>query len=325
MILIIRVSAVVSVVLLLISCASKGKHETDQAPRQLYTDHPLVGKIWSVNDKTIVSKNELVTHILGSDYILLGETHDNLLHHQNQAWVISEIAKKHPKAVVAFEMINESQGKMLQAHQVKDTDALLHSLNKVKTNWNYEQYYRPVFDSVLTAGYDIFPANVDRKSIMNIVIKGEQSLPDNIKSLLEKNAHTESEFSIIQQEIVASHCDMLDLEAASGMVLGQRVRDAVMSLALVNNKKDKIAILIAGSQHTRKDRGVPVYIRQNDQSAKILSLAWLEVEGEVEDVNAYAKQWRAQDLPFDYVWFTPAIDRPDPCEEMRKYMKHHKK
>jgi len=321
-----RGTAVTVVVLLLISCAApNGKHKTNQIPTHLHTDHPLVGKVWSVNHKKFVSKLELITHILSSDYVLLGETHDNLLHHQNQAWVISEIAKKHSKATVAFEMINESQGKMLHANRITDTDALLHSLNKVKTNWNYEQYYRPVFDSVLTAGYDIFPANVDRDSIVSIVIKGEQSLPDNIKSLLEKNTPTESEFSMIQQEIVASHCDMLDLETASGMVLGQRVRDAVMSLALVNNKKENIAILVAGSQHTRKDRGVPVYIRQNDQSAKILSLALLEVEAEVEDVKAYNEQWGVKDLPFDYIWFTPAMERPDPCEQMREYMKHHKK
>ena len=122
-----------------------------------------------------------------------------------------------------------------------------------------------------------------------------------------------------------SHYDMLDLEAASGMVLSQRVRDSVMSLALVNNKHDNIAILIAGSQHTRKDREVPIYVRQNDKTAKILSLAWLEVEADGNDISAYAKHWTAKVLPFDYVWFTSAIDRPDPCEEMRKYMKHHKK
>jgi hypothetical protein len=45
---------------------------------------------------------------------------------------------------------------------------------------------------------------------------------------------------------------------------------------------------------------------------------------EVLDAEAYAKHWGAQQLPFDYVWFTPRVDRPDPCEQFRQHMKNKK-
>jgi len=317
--------AVAGIVVLLESCATNhGDHKTDNTNRLLHADHPLVDKIWDVNARQFVSKNEIVAHLQSSDYVLLGETHDNLLHHENQAWVIAQMAKKLNKAAVAFEMINETQGKLIGDSKIENTDALLHVLNKVKTNWDYAQYYTPVFESVFTAGYDIYAANLDRQSIVNIVIKGEQSIAVSIKSLLDKNLFSDAELSIMHQEIMASHCDMLNEESASGMVVGQRVRDAVMALALENNKHENIAILIAGSGHVRRDRGVPTYIRKIDSTAKILSLAWLEVEADMKTVDAYAEQWRSSGLPFDYVWFTAGVERPDPCEEMHKHMQRQK-
>ncbi len=143
--------------------------------------------------------------------------------------------------------------------------------------------------------------------------------------MLGETPLSEADLSKMQQEIVDSHCGMLDLETASAMVLGQRVRDAVMGAALVDNKHADLAILVAGSGHARKDRGVPVYIKSLDQDAKILSLAWLEVKGGVTAVAAYAKHWQTTDFPFDYVWFGPAPQRLDPCEALRKHMGSRKK
>jgi hypothetical protein len=107
-----------------------------------------------------------------------------------------------------------------------------------------------------------------------------------------------------------------------GMMLGQRVRDTVMARSLVQNKKDKShdsIVLIAGSGHVVKHQGVPVHLVQMDKQAKILSLAWMEVSQEHDDPEQYGQFWQNTSLPFDYVWFTPRIERADPCEEIRKH------
>ncbi len=42
--------------------------------------------------------------------------------------------------------------------------------------------------------------------------------------------------------------------------------------------------------------------------------------------ESYVKAWSdtAQQLPFDYVWFTEKADREDQCEKMKAYMKKKK-
>jgi hypothetical protein len=66
---------------------------------------------------------------------------------------------------------------------------------------------------------------------------------------------------------------------------------------------------------------VPKYILQSRPGAKIVSIAWLEVLPEADTVADYAQRWGGEVLPFDYVWFTPRADRPDPCEQFRRHMK----
>jgi hypothetical protein len=110
------------------------------------------------------------------------------------------------------------------------------------------------------------------------------------------------------------------------MVAVQRVRDAVMSLSLLNSHADA-KVLIAGAGHTRTDRGVPLYLRNHAKESSILSLAFLEIEQDATDIDAYSQRWGGQALPFDYVWFTPAVQRQqDPCDalEHRIKQKHTK-
>jgi uncharacterized iron-regulated protein len=64
-------------------------------------------------------------------------------------------------------------------------------------------------------------------------------------------------------------------------------------------------VLIAGNGHVRKDRGVPWYLAQLRPAARIVSIGLIEVEDDLDDAG--------DDLPYDYVWFTPRVDDADPC------------
>ena len=128
----------------------------------------------------------------------------------------------------------------------------------------------------------------------------------------------------MRKEIVGSHCGMDHEGMVSAMMLTQRVKDAVMMDSLLS---DPVAgttvntkVLVAGSGHVRKDWGVPKYLAQSRPDAKIVSMAWLEVVPEADAVVDYAQRWGGGVLPFDYVWFTPRNDRPDPCEQFRRHM-----
>jgi uncharacterized iron-regulated protein len=289
----------------------------------LFADHPLTEKIWDVKAQRFVDRQQLLADAQQSDYLLLGETHDNRLHHQYQAWVIDGLHAQGKSAAVAFEMITQGQIAPLAGRQPDSSEALIAELNKLKTTWRYEQFYRPVFDSVLKAGYSVHAASLDRDAIMAIARGGAAHIPAEYKPLLEQNAFSTEQEASLREEIKESHCGMLGDKMADAMVRTQRVKDAVMTDSLIKHSAVDVRVLVAGSGHGRSDRGVPLYLRSQAADARIVSIAWMEVAPDLPVVADYAERWGGAQLPFDYVWFTARVDRPDPCESFRRHM--HKK
>ena len=62
-----------------------------------------------------------------------------------------------------------------------------------------------------------------------------------------------------------------------------------------------VAILIAGNGHVRKDRGVPALLPGT------VSLGLIELKESRSDAAEYLA------APYDYLWFTAQVPRPDPC------------
>lgn len=288
----------------------------------LLSEHVLAGKIWDVNAGKFTNKQALAGRIAESGYIFLGETHDNPAHHQGQVWAISQLAAAQRTAVVAFEMISQQQGQVIAGKKYTDSESLIAGLNHIKTNWQYQQFYSGIFNEALQAGYAVLPANFDRQDIMKFARKGESELPPKIKKILDEYPLSAEQAAASRKEIEGSHCGMINEKMTVAMMLVQRAKDAQMAQALLVDDKLNSRVLVAGSGHVRKDRGVPFYLPKNSEQKNVLTIAWAEVQPEVLDAEAYAKYWGAQQLPFDFVWFTPRVDRPDPCEQFRKHMKN---
>ena len=288
--------------------------------------HSLIGKIWSTKDKKFIEKEELLQSVYQSDYILLGETHDNTKHHEDHGWMISKIADKSQHAAIAFEMLNQDQTNVINNVEFSNTDELLETLEQAKTGWEYKKYYKPVFDSVFKAKLPMHAAEIGRTTLMNIVTKGISEAPEDVQALMEQTKLSEEAIESLKKEIEMTHCGMINDEMTRSMMLGQQVRDAAIGTTLFNMKKKPVdrAILVAGSGHIRNDRGAPLYLKTRDKDAKITSVAWLEIDTETTDPQTYSKRWGTSQLPFDFVVFTAQVDRPDPCEEMKKFMQHKK-
>jgi uncharacterized iron-regulated protein len=313
--------------LLLTACSlfpERLEKQSDAIKPLLLTDHVLAGKIWDVTARQFVNKQHLAEHIVNSDYLLLGETHDNPQHHQGHAWAITQLGSGGHSAAVAFEMISQQQGLVIAGRQFDSAESLIAGLNHIKVRWNYKRFYEPVFVAAINADYTVLPANFDRKEISLLARKGETELSQEIKTLLTENALPAEQVVASRKEIEGSHCGMINEEMTEAMMLVQRAKDAQMTRAMLNEQKVDVQVLVAGSGHVRRDRGVPFYLQRYASDKNILSVAWLEVESSAIDVQAYAERWGEQLLPFDFVLFTPRVDRTDPCEKFRQHMKNKK-
>ena len=295
-----------------------------KTPKLLYQEHVLVGQIQDVNQQAFIDQAALIKRILDSEFLLLGERHDNPVHHQHQAWVINQLENAGIQASVAFEMIDPEQGERLAKVQLTSVDQLITELNHSNTGWDYENRYKSLFSAVLDAGFNIDAANLNRKQLMDNVMQGEDKLPADYKLMLNKTPLSAGQLDALQEEISQSHCGMLDDKTSSKMVLGQRLRDAIMADSMLNSQQP-LKVLIAGAGHVRNDRAVPFYLRSNLQSeakaANILSIGMIEVQTDEIDPTAYAEPWGSGTLPFDLVWFTPQVKREDMCKQLKAHFK----
>ncbi|MGB6319198.1 MAG: ChaN family lipoprotein, partial [Litorimonas sp.] len=106
-----------------------------------------------------------------------------------------------------------------------------------------------------------------------------------------------------------SHCGMIPKETARSMVESQRLRDAVFAARTADAHRASPGpapvVLVTGTGHARKDRGVPAYL------ARVVPDAEVVVVGLVEADTG------PQDGLYDIVRVTPPAERPDPCEAFR--------
>lgn len=295
--------------------------KTAQTPL-LLADHVLADKIWDVRAQQFIGQQQLLERLVDSEFLLLGETHDNPLHHRYQSWVIDGLHAHRRSAIVAFEMISRQQGNLIADQGYDSLASLLAVLKQAPSNWQYDPHYIPLFESAIKAGFGIRAASLDRERIMAIGKQGEQEIPAPIKTALDYNALTAGQEAALRKEIVDSHCGMEHEGMVAAMMLTQRVKDAVMMDSLLNAGEIDTRVLVAGSGHARKDWGVPKYLAQARPTAQTVAMAWMEVAPEAIEVADYARRWGDGALPFDYVWFTPRVDRPDPCEQFRQHMKN---
>lgn len=272
----------------------------------LHQEHPLVGKIWSAVAQEFVTQTQLLAAAQNADFLLLGEKHDNPDHHQLQRSVLASLNETGQLNAVSLEMMDSTQQALLQdqtALSSLSSAQLKSALSWDESGWNWE-FYGPLAQSVLGWGVTLRAANIDSAAVGTMYAM--ESAPE-----LEGYLSAE-QLSVLTRQVDESHCGMLPESQFPAMVRVQQARD--LSMARAVSAGDKIQVLVAGNFHVRRDLGVPNYI---DESVRgLLSVAFIEVSPESILPQDYLEQFSSQ-LPYDYIWFTPAVQVEDYCASLR--------
>lgn len=279
----------------------------------LYSDHPLVGRIWSSAEAEFVELAELGNAIEGASYLLLGEKHDNPDHHALQLATLERFIDLRKISAVAFEMMDSDVQNRLNSIQQQG----LTTLDDLKTylDWDEEgwdwNFYGPLIMMVYRAGIPLAAANITDATVGRVY--GEATSPE-IARILD-----EVTMAQLNVDIDESHCGLLPESQFPAMVRVQQTRDFTMAGSMPNPQAGMLTVLIAGNYHVRQDLGVPNYLLAKDvqlESDRILALSFMEVEPGEVDPQAYLQKFKSQPA-FDYIWFTPAISNEDYCASLR--------
>jgi uncharacterized iron-regulated protein len=288
-----------------------------------HRDHPLVGKIWDGRAGRFVDEGALVAAVAAADLLLLGEVHDNPDHHLLQARVVRAAIAAGRRPALAFEMLSTEQQPAVDAALARapgDPDAFAEAVAWEKSGWPPFALYRPIFAAGLEAGLPVVGANLPRTAVKTLVSKGVEALDAPLRERLARGEPVPpDQLEEMRAEMRESHCNELPEALIDPLVVAQRARDATMAARLAEADAGRGAILVTGNGHARTDRGVPAFLAEDAPGRAVLSVAFMEVVPERTDPAAYAKEFGAATLPFDFAVFTAGTEREDMCAALRAH------
>lgn len=231
-----------------------------------------------------------------ADVFVLGEVHDNPVHHDHQARAVAAVA---PKAII-FEMLTPEQAQRTPDDR-RDAGALDAAYGWSASGWPDFAMYHPIFLAAPGAriyGGDLAPGAVRRALTEGAAaVFGPGADRFGLEAPLSPNVQ-----SALERELDLAHCGALSPDVLPGMAEAQRLRDAALARAVVQAMDDTggpVAV-ITGNGHARRDRGVPAVLERAAPDLSVLAVGQLEG-------NAGPSQ------PFDLWLVTGAPDRDDPC------------
>lgn len=239
-----------------------------------------------------------------ADIVVLGEIHDNPEHHRIQAEVVAALA---PTALV-FEMIPQELEAEVNALRQggADSAALAEALDWADSGWPDFAYYAAIMEAAPRA--QIFGAGQPSADVSRAALEGAAGVfgPDAAIYGLDQQLDP-AEQAFREAEQGAAHCDALSPEVLPGMVEAQRFRDAGIADATLWARTitgGGQVVVITGSGHADKRRGMPAMIALADPKAKVVSLGQFELGA-------------APPEDYDAVLLAAAPPRGDPCSALK--------
>ena len=283
------------------------------------TDHPLAGRIWDTRSGVEIEPQEVYRRAAAHRFVLLGETHDNPVHHELQARVLERIAATGRQPLVAWEMIDASHATALADCLARCEDwvsELPQRLEWATSGWPDWSLYVPIAAVAARYALPMAAANLsddELRRILDGADVAESGEPAELSPPLPEPARAH-----LEQTLTDSHCGMPIPDARlAAMIRVQRARDRRMSAVLEHGSADDGSVLIAGSGHTRLDWGAGFDLSHAYDAANVLALAFLEVSSDCASAGECIEARAGKEPPWDVVWFTPRAVREDPCARLR--------
>jgi uncharacterized iron-regulated protein len=275
-------------------------------------DHPLAGRIWDTHAQRFVTEDEARERVAAADVALLGETHDNPVHHQIQARLLAASAARLPKPALAMEQVDlEWQHAVDEARAVTATPASIATAGHVSEGWQWPMY-EPLVAFALAHDLPIVAANYSRSRSKAVVAGGIAALPPGeAERLALEPVWTPDRNARMRRILVEGHCGQDD-PIIDKILEVQRVRDALMADAILSHPR---TVAIIGRGHARADLGVPLYLAQRAPARRVVSVGLVEVESDKPRPQDYEDTGAGV---HDLVFFTSRASRSDPCADFRK-------
>jgi uncharacterized iron-regulated protein len=255
-----------------------------------------------------LERSELLNRMARAEFVLLGELHDNPIHHQVRGSLIRAAGFR---PAVVFEQFQASAGPIPRPGAEQPREAWLDANGFDRNGWRWP-LHQPVIEAAVANARSIWGSGISRDQLRAVVRGGDAAAPEELRRLMEASPLGDAARAAIDSDLVAGHCGQLPESMIPGMRSAQVVRDASMTQALLRAAEGGPAWLIAGNGHVRSDVAVPRLLTVAVPGKRLLVVGLLE-RGADGSMPSRTEQER-----YDVVLVTPRAERGDPCASLRR-------
>lgn len=231
-----------------------------------------------------------------AELILLGEQHDAPEHQELAKLSVERLVSNQTLSALVLEMADagvSTEGMPNQSSEV----AVRERLKWNDAGWPWSRY-GPVVMQAIRAGVPVAGSNLPF-SAMAAVMKDDawdSKVPSAVLA-----SHRES--------MIQGHCGLLPESQVPAMARIQIARDERMAqTAMTWMRSGKSVLLLAGAEHVKKDRGIPLFL--DSKSKDKVAVIWMQAETVLKTDSGLA----------DLDWQTPPVPFKDYCADMKKSM-----
>lgn len=232
-------------------------------------DKPAYQLFDSKGEKTTYKK--LVKASEKSELVLFGEYHDNPISHWLQLALTKDLFQT-KSLVLGAEMIERDN--QLQLDQYLEGEINQKALDTLARLWNnYKTDYKPLVDFAKANQLKFIATNIPRR-YASMVYRGGFEVLDTLSSEQKKWI---APLPVKYDSSLSQYQKMLEMAQGHGgenLPKAQAIKDATMAYSILENlKPNSIFIHYHGSYHSDFYEGIYWYIKQEQPTLKILTIA----------------------------------------------------
>lgn len=250
--------------------------------------HVGPGMIQDLNNGRTLTPQQLIARLATAPRVLVGVQHDNPDHHSLELWLLQALSDQRPQGSLLFEMLAPEQQSKIdfvqrQIQQGQYPADLAKELGW-QSGWDWA-FYGPLLRLALAQPNPVLAANLSGQEVGAIYHQRPA-----LRGALSTSA---SVHAAQLAQVRKAHCGLLPEDALPALLAIEQQRDRRMAQRVLEAPTP--ALLLAGSDHARKDVGVPLHMADLSASEEPVVLLFAQVGRVIEPSSA------------DFVWYTAAF------------------
>lgn len=228
------------------------------------------------NSGRALSFDDVLARAHGADVIVIGEQHDQAVHHELQRRVVAALAAPNVRLTVGFEMLSWGyQGALdrLASGQL-DADAFAAEIDWKKA-WGFPfELYRPIFQAAVAGQAGLAALNAPRELVRSVRQKGLANVSaEELRQLpdldLGDALHREWFAGVFASGGHPATPSDVDAFYVAQVVWDESMADGA---ARALERGAEQVIVIAGAGHVARGRGIPQRVERRRPGVRVLSL-----------------------------------------------------